>query len=79
MSTIKEVNENSSIYYYINEEKGVVIAKMNKGNFWSDLHRECVKNKFFDFHSFIGQYNTSDLTGKAVCLPEDTFDKERSF
>ena len=69
---------NSRITYYVNEEKGVVIAKLKKWDMVTDTNLYLLNNNLpmieprFTYNKYYDGY----FVGKATCSKDDSFDLE---
>lgn len=69
---------NSRITYYVNEEKGVVVAKLKKWDMVIDTSLYLLNHNLptVDVGYSYGKYYDGYFTGKAVCSKDDIFDLE---
>lgn len=69
---------NSRITYYVNKEKGVVIAKLKKWDMVIDTNLYLVNHNLptVDVGYSYGKYYDGYFTGKAICSKDDAFDLE---
>lgn len=69
---------NSRITYYVNEEKGVVIAKLKKWDMVTDTNLYLVNHKLPMIEPSLtyDKYYDGYFVGKAICSKDDSFDLE---
>lgn len=69
---------NSRITYYVNEEKGVVIAKLKKWDMVTDTNMYLLNHKLPTIEPELtyDKYYDGHFVGKATCSKDDNFDLE---
>lgn len=69
---------NSRITYYVNEEKGIVIAKLKKWDMVTDTNLYLLNHKLpmIDPALTYDKYYDGYFVGKATCSKDDSFDLE---
>lgn len=69
---------NSRITYYVNEEKGVVIAKLKKWDMVTDTNLYLLNHKLpiIEPSPTYDKYYDGYFVGKAICSKDDSFDLE---
>lgn len=69
---------NSRITYYVNEEKGVVIAKLKKWDMVTDTNLYLLNNNLpmIEPRLTYNKYYDGHFVGKATCSKDDNFDLE---
>ena len=69
---------NSRITYYVNEEKGVIIAKLKKWDMVTDTNLYLLNHKLpmIEPELTYDKYYDGHFVGKATCSKDDNFDLE---
>lgn len=69
---------NSRITYYVNEEKGVVVAKLKKWDMVTDTNLYLLNHNLPTIEPALAydRYYDGYFTGKAICSKDDKFDLE---
>lgn len=72
---------NSRITYYVNEEKGVVVAKLKKWDMVTDTNLYLLNHKLpmIEPELTYDKYYDGHFVGKATCSKDDNFDLEKGM